>query len=342
VVIPSRIEVSDRTSQRGVRRASANERTCFQAVDALPASPQGESTMVTVRDAWRKLAIRIEGLEASITSFIRLSEYLLEKGARRSFQNEDKFSIQDNVIHPAISACLDDIRIFRDYYKPMLPIEATESLDRFAKCVSEYDRDTRREAQMYRIHIVSALIAIRSEISYALEGSDLAGRRLVERALSHLCRRIVVDEDYRAKWQKAYDKGETECEKFGAIHLLSHGIWAFKAHTSEERTDLVLGTPLESSDVEKSADALVLTEWKKIAKASPKGSIDATISHAINQAKIYAKSILAGYEIYSARYIPIVSWDRLEVHDQRESDIIYRVVNIPVNPSPPHTSRATA
>ena len=58
-------------------------------------------------------------------------------------------------------------------------------------------------------------------------------------------------------------------QEFGGAHLLLHGIWAFKVHTPEERTDLVLQEPIRDYDeVERAAEALVLTEWKIVRNAS--------------------------------------------------------------------------
>ena len=59
--------------------------------------------------------------------------------------------------------------------------------------------------------------------------------RPLQRAFAHLQRSIVVDAEPRAKWQKAFDNGEAECEKLSAVHRLLHGIWAFKINASDQR-----------------------------------------------------------------------------------------------------------
>ena len=58
-----------------------------------------------------------------------------------------------------------------------------------------------------------------------------------ERAFLHLRRLLAVDRDVRAKWKAAYEgkQGEVACEALGAVHLLSHGIYAFKV--DERRTN---------------------------------------------------------------------------------------------------------
>jgi hypothetical protein len=71
---------------------------------------------------------------------------------------------------------------------------------------------------------------------------------------------IVVDKNVRAKWQAAWKKSgghETRCEQLGAVHLLSHGIWAFKT-SANGATDLVYSDPIDrySTIVRQTARAL--------------------------------------------------------------------------------------
>ena len=113
-------------------------------------------------------------------------------------------------------------------------------------------------------------------------------------------------------------------------HLLLHGIWAFKAFAKGERTDLILGEPLtDLSQVESTAEALVLTEWKVVRSA---GEVDKKAEEAYTQAKLYGAGSLAGFELAGYRYLVLVSEDRLKVPPERpEQEIIYRHINIPVN-----------
>jgi hypothetical protein len=79
----------------------------------------------------------------------------------------------------------------------------------------------------------------------------------------HLQRLIVVDDEARRKWQAAFAKGEVECEKLGAVHLLGHGIWAFKIDARGGRTDLVYQEPAGGLIKEQQyAEGFVLTGWK--------------------------------------------------------------------------------
>ena len=90
--------------------------------------------------------------------------------------------------------------------------------------------------------------------------------------------------------KRRLEKGETHCEMLGAAHLLSHGIWGFKASAKGERTDLILGEPLtDLSEVESTAEALVLTEWKVVRKSN---ELQDKAEEALEQAKRYACGVL--------------------------------------------------
>jgi hypothetical protein len=166
-------------------------------------------------------------------------------------------------------------------------------------------------------------------------------RALVERAFLHLDRSIVVDDRLRDTWQRALENGgETECEKLGAVHLLLHGIWAFKVNAAGERTDLVLQEPLDLTDeIDAAARAFILTEWKV---AQSVAEAEQRAGEARAQTRRYSKGSLAATEIQSTRYIVVVSDDRLVVpRDVLEDGVTFRHVNIAVNPSPPSaTARA--
>src|SRR5258707_13086277 len=69
----------------------------------------------------------------------------------------------------------------------------------------------------------------KGNLSFILSDTQEVLRSRADRAFEHLQRMIVADSDYKAKWQAAFDRGEEACEQLGAVHLLLHGIWAFKA-----------------------------------------------------------------------------------------------------------------
>lgn len=143
----------------------------------------------------------------------------------------------------------------------------------------------------------------------------------------------MVDEAIREKWKTAF-KHETRCEKLGALHLLSHGIWAFKADATGGKTDLILNEPLTSlTNIESTADALVLTEWKLIKTQS---ELNTKIQEAQRQAEIYSSDVLGGIELRNYRYLIIVSENRLEMPTDFIKGVIkYRHINIAVDPEIP-------
>ena len=157
-----------------------------------------------------------------------------------------------------------------------------------------------------------------------------------ERAFQHLQRSIVADLTVLARWHEAFKQGELACEKLGAAHLLSHGLWGFKASGAGEATDLVFAEPLNLTAVESAAEALVLTEWKLIRKPS---EIVSQAKAAHNQAARYARGLLGGLELRDYRYLILVSEAFIGCpEDFTEDDVRYRYVNIAVSSSCPSKS----
>jgi hypothetical protein len=116
-----------------------------------------------------------------------------------------------------------------------------------------------------------------------------------------------------------------------AVHVLLHGIWAFKANAKGERTDLVYQEPItDFGNVERSAEGLVLTEWKKA-----KVGDDPTrcFEEAAQQGTLSAQGALAGFELTACRYALVVSKRRVAApDDRREGYVTYHHVNISVDP----------
>jgi hypothetical protein len=182
-----------------------------------------------------------------------------------------------------------------------------------------------------------ALGAFETELSYVFADMQQAIRSRSELAFAHLQRSIVVDGVFGEKWQAAFATGETACEALGAVHLLSHGIWAFKVSAKGERTDLVYQEPIvEFAHQASYADGLVLTEWKKV---SAHGEADGKFEEARNQAHRYGRGVIAGNELTSYRYAVVVSDEHLHVPEDITRDgVIYRHINIAVKPKPPSKS----
>jgi hypothetical protein len=118
------------------------------------------------------------------------------------------------------------------------------------------------------------------------------------------------------------------------VHLLLHGIWAFKAHTTGERTDLVFQEPIcDTIAIERSADALVLTEWKVCTNQS---LVVSKLAEARSQAERYRVGALGGLELTRYRYLVLVSQTHLGLPSDGEADgVVFRNINIAVQPNRP-------
>jgi hypothetical protein len=140
----------------------------------------------------------------------------------------------------------------------------------------------------------------------------------------------------RQDWKEAFDiGGETACEKLGAVHLLGHGIYAFKAHGQGGGcTDLILGSPARSDNPAlKWVEAAVLTEWKV---ANSRAEAAKKIEEAYEQSKIYAGGILGGIELQTVRYLIVVTpHQELLPEDRHDGGVRYRHVCLPVAPDAP-------
>lgn len=224
---------------------------------------------------------------------------------------------------------------FRDSHTAELPEPAIACLSRF---LGSYKERCDGLSGIPATQVALTLLAsFRAEFNYVVSDAEALGRSLVTRAFMHLQRSIVADATFRERWRKAFEEGETACEKLGACHLLLHGVWAFKANAAGERTDLVLGEPLSVTDeVRRAAATLVLTEWKVVGSST---ELRDKIEQAHKQAQLYSSGALAGFELSSRRYLVMVSSDRLEMPEaRREGSILYEHVNVPVSPRSPSRS----
>jgi len=173
-------------------------------------------------------------------------------------------------------------------------------------------------------------VAFEAEMTYCLDSPMERVRSASELAFMHLQRLIVVDEEYRKKWQTAFASHETHCEKLGGVHLLWHGIWAFKADASGGKTDLVYQEPLQTNPVPV-ALGMVLTEWKRAVSKS-----DVAFADARQQAAIYSGGVLAGVELATHRYLVAVTEKQIvPPADVVDGGVVYRHINIAVEPQSP-------
>ena len=297
--------------------------------------------MSTYRTEWDAISQYIKGLMEAGSMIIQLRN----EGAAAP-QNELKAFIM-----PSAMEIFNRINQFKTAYTSQLPIEATAAIETFLKRHQGkfYDLEKKLKSPSTEsfkdsyCYCVPCLATFRSEMNYLLSDTQAVIRRITERAFIHLQQSIVVDGDVRSKWKHAFDespRGEPSCEKLGAVHLLLHGIWSFKAHSTAAETDLVLGEPLDlvrggqldPGVVARSAEGLVLTEWKALT-SDDNSERDRKAKVAFEQAKLYNGGVLGAVELRNYRYLVLVSRKRIVIPDPREdAGITYRHINIAVDP----------
>jgi len=281
---------------------------------------------------WKALSAQIQGLLEASRFYI---ESLSAGSKSGQYVLKDSYKVGNRQLLPHIEKICAALEKFRDVHKGFIPTAADESLTSALNKIQTAFPNLANADAFNHVHVmVTLLVSFRAEFEYHLSDSSAVARRLSERAFIHLQRSIIVDTEIRRKWTKAFEEGEPHCEKLGGVHLLLHGIWAFKVNAEGERTDLVFGDPLPTdTSIERSAEALVLTEWKRV--TSPKG-VDKITSDARRQAARYTSGGLAGLELARYRFIVLVSKTTLaQVADHLDGDVTYRHINIAVDPESP-------
>jgi hypothetical protein len=281
------------------------------------------------QNEWKALSNRIRGL----TEALHLHAAIL------AVNSNDSFSVARKLLEH-IWKIGHALRAFKDTFGDTLPQQAQEAIGTILSEIPQFTAgmpvsetsDARRERVWASVVMLSAFEA---EMTFALSGNQEAVLARSERAFSHLQRSIIVDPKVSAEWKAAFKKGEVACEKLGAVHLLLHGIYAFKAHAGGGRTDLVFQEPVEFEGELRFAEGLVLTEWKIVTK----DNVASQCEHARSQAAKYAQGVLGGAELTSYRYIVGVSRDYVHFpQDVNERGVIYRHKNIAVAPNVPSRS----
>jgi len=283
------------------------------------------------KQEWDALSTRIAGIVEAATFLYRTGQV---------GQNDEAYST--NIL---IENCEQAAKAVLSLlgYRSTLPAKAVDALTRFQ---GWWERTTANKqwvsAGGYPLvqAFVVLLASIRSELDHLFADHDEIIRSHVTRAFRHLERSLIVDEALGARWLAAFEAGETECEKLGGVHLLLHGIWAFKANASGERTDLVLGTHLVvDQDVLASAHGLVVTEWKLVREGdSPEGKKQ----EALHQARRYSGGSLGGFVLNSDRYLVLVAKEEFGVpNDEIEGDVRYKVVPLFLTRKLPSVSART-
>jgi hypothetical protein len=281
--------------------------------------------------------IEWKALSANIAALVETARFIV---ASAQVNSSDPYQARRTLLVHA-QEIFNLIDGFRQKYSHQLPQVARSGLENFfcERNVSMFRADITQgnaDTQFQRLQICIALLSsFGAEFTYLLSNEkEVLVRSLVDRAFLHLQRSIVADPTLAEKWKEAFERHETACEKLGACHLLQFGIYAFKAQAAGEQTDLVLGTRLQiTPDIERAAEALVLTEWKLVRNPSER---DGKIEEAYKQAKSYAIGSLAGFELELHRYLVMVSSDELEMpNDRQDAAVIYHHKNIAVSPKMP-------
>jgi hypothetical protein len=282
---------------------------------------RGGTIMNRWQSEWQSIDARIVGLRTTLSMMVSVS-------GMNGFNYEGMILA---LVRPIVVEVARSLRLFRDAYFSVLPSVAIPPLIRGL----EKSPMTGIDLPSWQSVIVATveLVGLQAEVSAALVDPEAIGRQRAERAFEHLSRSIVVDDEYRERWTIAFSRGEVACERLGAVHLLLHGIWAFKSDSIGERTDLVLQERLAITRTVDSSEALVLTEWK-LARESDEVPFKAEESQ--RQAAIYSGSSLAATELATIRYVVLVTRRRAvmpaDVTDGRKA---YRFVNLAVSPDTP-------
>lgn len=283
---------------------------------------------------WQALCARIQGLlDAGSFFYSALQQH-----------SSDDMGVRKRILLQNAEKIFASLTSFLDEYRSSLPSEASESLSRFLTQQYIKDFNFKPDPGMVRGSVqfaLTSLSAFRSEFSYLVADTQAVARRVTELAFVHLQRSLVADDEIRKKWLLAYNHGEPKCERLGALHLLWHGIWAFKAAAEKGRTDLILNEPLvDTSIIERSASALVLTEWKLVRENN---ELEAKCKEAFNQTKNYSSGVLGGIELRNYRYLVLVSKKSMKMpEDLTDNMVIYRHINVAVDQDLPSVQARTS
>jgi len=277
---------------------------------------------------WQALSARIKGLLDAGLFFYQALHH----------SSEDSLSVKKKILLKEGGKIYGVLKEFSQKYQSIFPTAAAECLDGFLRnselaTPTFFNPDKTWESGAVQFALTS-LVAFQSEFNYIIADTQFIARKITERAFIHLQRCIVVDKEVRRKWLEAFNGHETKCEELGALHLLYHGIWAFKAEATGGKTDLILNEPLPSTAViESASDTLVLTEWKLVKSSN---ELNGKIQVAQKQAEIYSSDVLGGIEIRNYRYLVMVSEKRLDMpFDNIKNGTTYRHINIAVDPGNP-------
>ncbi|MCA3503481.1 MAG: hypothetical protein IOD05_09585 [Rhodobacter sp.] len=267
---------------------------------------------------WQAISARIDGLA-------RAAEAIVEP---------DPYSVRKR-LGPIAEDTYKEIEIFISDYADSITFEGKSVFENFRVSHGSLFEEARTSKEIASA-IIPLLVVLRSELEFALSDYQERIRSITERAFLHLRRVLVANPREREVWLAAFNEDETRCEKLGATHLLSHGIFAFKAHADGARTDLVLGESIKIGEVAPAVEGLVLTEWNR---ATSGRDIEEKFREARRQADRYAQGALAGIELAGYRYLVVVSEksppSTVVPEDLKVGRVTYRHINIPIDTDSP-------
>jgi hypothetical protein len=271
-------------------------------------------------ERWRALSERIAGLLDAGKFLMQAAKANVDDGRARQLLSE-------------LRSVHTELRRIHTDYKQDMPVLAAEWIDTYIKDNPVPDVVAGHGA--LALQTLAMLQVFRSKFDYLIRDTEIEGRNATELAFEHLRRLIAVDKQVRANWQSDFEADETACEKRGAVHFLSHGIWAFKVHGADSVTDLVYGEPYVPSEsiLRRTARAIVLTEWKLV--RDPK-EVLRKAEEARMQMFDYASGVLGDLELKRTRYVILVGERQQSAPDDtQEKGITYRHLWLPVNPEVP-------
>lgn len=242
----------------------------------------------------------------------------------------DPYQVVHRVLTPQLLHIVDELRSLLADATEEMPVAAVAALEEFLEASwpgTQLDGPT-------DIQTIVPFAVLRSQLEYLLSDAEAEGRSVTELAFEHLRRTLAVDADLQTKWLNAFDTREDHVEKLGAVHLLSHGIWAFKVSAAGAATDLVLGEPLaDSKRIRTAARSLVLTEWKLVKNDD---EADEKATEARRQIDLYRSGVLRSIELKNTRYIVLVFRDHpVDVADIVQGLHTYRHISLAIAPQSP-------
>ncbi len=277
-------------------------------------------------EEWSAIVARIRSLKEAGSFYAQLV----------SVNKDDSFGVGRGLTNQCKSIT-DEIVSFRDRHVIALPTTATAVVERYVSSSAARSLSERGEGSGQPRAGLTALAAFEGEMTYVLSGRQERLRLRSFRAFQHLQQLLAVDEEARKRWKEANKskRGEDHCERLGAVHLMQHGIFAFKVAGIGAVTDLVFREPVDVESASLGAEGLVLTEWK-VAKPD---NTDKMFEEAKEQAALYAGGVLGGLELRSHRFLVIVTEQRLPravIPSYAEAGgVKYHCVNIAIAPLTP-------